>query len=658
MFPLYSLGNAIDSIKQEIRVQTKSGKPDDLLASYIQLGELYFDVKNNYTKALESYQIALEIARQENKPEIEAQILYRLGHVNHILGEYPTALGFLKQIEQLPDIQDKVLYPEVLDRIGNVYVDIGEYGKSSEYLLKALGIREINRDSLGIMNSLYSLGSNEFYQKDFEKSLYYYHKALDIARLNKEERWRFTCLAAIGGSLREQERYDEALEYLKESLLLAQEIDYQHGIGYAYLNMGITYHKSGQYVPALENLLKAEVLGRTLENTALEMNSLTAIGEVYQKQGNIAAAKGYLTKALGIAEGINSKRTKLEILENVAEIYKELGSINAAYSTLKEYIELNDALYNEERLKQKRELESQYMVQMQEFEIETFKREQERIRQIYVTTGITIGILVLILLWSLYSRYQIQIQHNEKLKSQNQVIQDENEKLYGSNTALEQFAYIVSHDLREPMRMIGAYASLLERRYKRVLDDRGREFIGFITDGVTRMNRLLKDLLDYSRLTTPNPIYEPTDLNHIVSNVIRTLGYTIEEKQATVHTTSFPTLAVIPSQIEQVFQNLIANAIKFHGERLPEVSILVEEKSDKYIFSIKDNGIGIPKEHQERIFQIFQRLHTREKYDGTGIGLAVCQKIIENHRGEIWVESQAGEGSTFSFSISKTLSNA
>jgi signal transduction histidine kinase len=231
-------------------------------------------------------------------------------------------------------------------------------------------------------------------------------------------------------------------------------------------------------------------------------------------------------------------------------------------------------------------------------------------------------------------------------------------ELERSNKELELFAYVASHDLQEPLRMVSSYTQLLERRYSAKLDDDAREFIAYAVDGATRMQRLINDLLEFSRVSTRGKPPEKTNVADILGNVRANLSVAIEESGAIVTNDLMPVVTVDPGQLGQVLQNLIGNGIKFRNGMRPHVHVRAVESPREWEFSVRDNGIGIEQQYFERIFVIFQRLHTAGDYQGTGIGLALCKRIIERHGGRIWVESTPNEGSTFSFTIPKLAHTA
>jgi PAS domain S-box-containing protein len=234
-------------------------------------------------------------------------------------------------------------------------------------------------------------------------------------------------------------------------------------------------------------------------------------------------------------------------------------------------------------------------------------------------------------------------------------LQQQKQDLARSNAELQQFAYVASHDLQEPLRMVTSYLELLERRYKGQLDSKADQFIDYAVDGAVRMQTLINALLSYSRIGSREPEFKPVNCADILQDVLTNLQVTIAENQALITYDPLPIVSGDRTQLTRLFQNILNNGIKFRREDIPQIHIGVKRFSDKWLFSIHDNGIGIDQQYADRIFVIFQRLHSRSAYPGTGIGLAICKKIVERHGGKLWLEPQSetnnGQGSTFHFTL-------
>jgi light-regulated signal transduction histidine kinase (bacteriophytochrome) len=245
--------------------------------------------------------------------------------------------------------------------------------------------------------------------------------------------------------------------------------------------------------------------------------------------------------------------------------------------------------------------------------------------------------------------------HKENLevlvKERTASLEETNRELARSNENLEQFAYVASHDLQEPLRIMSSYSQLLERRYRGKLDQDANEFIDFIVDAAARMQKLITDLLAFSRAGRESADLVMVDCNKLVRKLVTNMASTIESADGNVTYDRLPTILAHEASLTQLFQNLIGNALKFHGEQPPTIHLSARQAENEWVFSVRDNGIGIEPQYRERIFMIFQRLHPREKYPGTGIGLSICKKIVENLGGRIWVESEPEQGSTFIFTV-------
>lgn len=246
-------------------------------------------------------------------------------------------------------------------------------------------------------------------------------------------------------------------------------------------------------------------------------------------------------------------------------------------------------------------------------------------------------------------------QGEKLLQTANVELEQRAQALTGSNAELQKFAYVASHDLQEPLRTITSYSQLIHKRYGGKLDEKADRYLNFVADAAIRMQQLIEDLLNYSRVSTEERPLQRTDCAQILAQVLANLDAAIAQSKANVTWEPMPTLNAEPSQLMELFQNLISNAIKFQGVEPQRVHISAKLQGAEWVFCVRDNGIGIDQQYSERIFVIFQRLHTREQYRGTGIGLAICKRIIERHNGRIWLESQPGEGAAFFFTLPATI---
>jgi PAS domain S-box-containing protein len=239
----------------------------------------------------------------------------------------------------------------------------------------------------------------------------------------------------------------------------------------------------------------------------------------------------------------------------------------------------------------------------------------------------------------------------EALRQVNEKLQEQAEELAATNKDLEQFAYIASHDLQEPLRAVGGFLTLLQQRYRGRLDEKADSYINAAVEGATRMQALINGLLEYSRVGTRGNVPTPAPAGLALQEALENLQTLIQESGAVIAADPLPVVPADAAQLTHVFQNLIANAITFRSERTPEIQVGSRREDGAWLFWVRDNGIGIEPQYHERIFMIFQRLHTRTKYPGTGIGLSICKRIVERHGGKIWVESQPGQGATFYFTL-------
>lgn len=293
------------------------------------------------------------------------------------------------------------------------------------------------------------------------------------------------------------------------------------------------------------------------------------------------------------------------------------------------------------------------------------KEEESQRGQLIFSGGIVLNLIVFYLVYSAIAQethdrrkaenslQQLNQELEVRVQERTAELTEANTNLLHSNRELEQFAYVASHDLQEPLRAVNSYAQLLARKYEGNLDDKADKYLGYIREGATRMQQLITDLLELSRVGTRGRALQPTPCEPVLCRVLEHLQVAIAQSNAIITHDPLPIVMGDETQLIQLFQNLISNAIKFRREQPPQVHICAVQQNNEWVFSVRDNGIGIEAEYFDRIFLIFQRLHGRSEYPGTGIGLAVCKKIVERHGGRIWVESVPDEGTAFYFSLNR-----
>ncbi|MEW6497319.1 MAG: CHASE3 domain-containing protein [Cyanobacteriota bacterium] len=382
-------------------------------------------------------------------------------------------------------------------------------------------------------------------------------------------------------------------------------------------------------------------------------------------------------------------------VKTIAQQIKELEKLTAAYPSqqqqikrieplvvaklaeLKQTIDLRknrgfDAAVKTVLTHEGQQLMEQIREQFQQLQVENNQQFQQRLErrekdtrrlQYILSGGILLNLLAFYLVYraiqqEMIKRRQAEAslqQLNEELEYRVQErtaqLKDANANLIRSNQELEQFAYVASHDLQEPLRAVNSYAQLLARKYQGNLDAKADKYINYLVEGATRMQQLINDLLEFSRVGTRGKELGLIDCEKLLSQVLQNLKVAIAENNAVITHDSLPTVMGDETQLLQLFQNLISNAIKFRREEPPQVHISVQQGEKEWRFAVRDNGIGMESEYFDRIFTIFQRLHSKSEYPGTGIGLAVCKKIVERHGGRIWVESQLGSGTGFYFTL-------
>ena len=628
-----------------------------------------------YKEAIEQYVKAIQITDVIKYPDEKALLLLRIGRSYQRLTDYPNAQDYFAQFLHLaPSTALAHEQGRVLGYLASIYNEIGDFEKSMDYQLKALRFSELNKDSLGIARSLYDLGTLFYYQEKYETSLKYYRQSMTICERLDNKKSLYSCNAAIGSAYLELDSLEKALEHNFKSLEIAKRQKIRSGEGYAINNIGANYLALGQFDLAQTYLDEAIKIQQEVGDIWGQIGTLMNLGDLAIEKNQINLAIYHFQNGLELSKEIHARTREVDLYELLANAYQELGEFQQANTAFKKHISLKDELVNEKSLQALGARKTQYEIQKRENEIKLLKKENELLakdKEIkilydkYFSTIVSVVILLSFLGILLY-RIRSQKRMNRKLEEKNNQIYQQNKQLEFTNGELKKFAYIASHDLKAPLRSIGSFTGLLRRRYGRQFDSTAQEYMQFIIDGAKRMDQLLNDLLAYSNIEKlayskdkNTRLEDWLDTRSSIREALANLSYSINEHKADIHVNerAMPRLRANPTHMTQLFQNIIANGIKFKGLHTPAISIDCKSDDKMHTFSIQDNGIGIESAYKDKIFEMFSRLNGVEDYEGTGIGLATCKKIIEHHGGEIWVESELGKGSTFFFTIPVKYSN-
>ena len=549
----------------------------------------------------------IQIAEELNQVEYRAWAHYHQGIIHRITENFSASLEETEKALQLFSLLNHEQgMAKAHGNIGNVYWSKGNYAEALSNYFAALKINEVISDKVGIANSYNNIGIVYFDRGSYPEALSNSFAALKIREELGDQQGIAMCLNNVASIYKNQNKLSEALSKHLAAQKLFEQIGDQPNLAHSYNNTGDIYRILENYSEALTNHLLGLRISEELNLQELISFSLTLIGKTYLELKEYAKAKESLIKALEIAEEINSKTEIKNALKTNYELNKATGDSLTALTYYEQYVEAEKEFNNEEIAGTIANLQFGYQIE---------KKEQEA----------------------------------KLLKEKNEEVQLYADKLENSNNALKQFANVASHDLREPLRMISSYMTLLEKTLQDI-NPQQTQFIAFVTDGAKRMEQLIHDLLRLAKVDA-NPQIETVSLNDIVKEISSNLEVLTKEKNAQIVCGDLPMVKADRTQMLQLFQNIIANGIKYNENLQPAINIDCVESKEEIKISISDNGIGIPEQYREKVFQLFQRIKTAKEYSGTGLGLAICKKIVDGMNGSIQVEDNPTGGTIFKISL-------
>ena len=612
--------------------------------------DILFDKAEKLYKA-EDYDAALELYQQLiNESEnltCQAFLYYRLGKINTYLSAYALAINnYQKALDLINLNPNQSSGVKTISGLAFAYSKLGEFEKAYDLELEALKEGELKGSEKTISRSRYQLGGYALNLKRYQNALEHYLAVEQIMKSDTLNTKHISLYIGIGCAYLELNELEDAIKYLKESERLSKKFRRDGSRTYAIGNLAVAYTKMQKYDVALNYFNESLELQHSLGDQEGIIGMKLELGRLWVSRENYIRAEHILLEATGLAKSVGSMTKLLDCYEGLTNLFKESKQLEKAYDNLEKYTKLKDELLNEESLRRIENQKTIYESERKEAEIAQLKKiqlERELNDRLEMAVIFTVTLLLLLGLF-LY----------DKLRKKNISLELISEKLEEKNVELAHFAYVASHDLKAPLRTISSFTNLLERRYITNLDSAALEYMEYIHRGVHQMKNLLDDLLNYSRVDQSDA--KRVDINslELFNTAIENLKVEIDQKDAQIifENEHFPQLQVVPSQIIQLLQNLLGNALKFVRDEKPIVIINWNNLGDTYYrFQIKDNGIGIDPNFSAKIFDMFTRLHNQLEYDGTGIGLATCRKIVESYSGKIWVESEVGKGASFYFTL-------
>ena len=624
------------------------------------LGQDLLKKNQEFDKAVNIFKTAYEFGNAQkisNENFLDITIGYGIALYKN--GDIQNSYSIL--LEVLPKINPSKLKlrAEINQIIGMTQVFKNKFTEGYKYQMDALKYYIDIADSIGMMSVHFDLGANFGTQGQSELALKYYERGIAIAKSINDVKMIILGNTALGNTWASLKDYEKALKYINESIELAKEIEDEEELAWASVNAGHTLGLLNRFDEAEFFLKQAYDLSFIIGNKLLTAYSLEQMSDLHLKQNHLDEALLSLDESYNLFEELGQISNVKSATKKYAEIYYQQKKFAKYKEYTDKYISLKDSIFSNEMMETMSSLRQDFEIHKieRENEIALITKDQElTIANSYTTMSITCGAIIISLLFLIlmYSRNRAAFEKNEILEAKNDEIIRQNQILADSNRDLEKFAYIISHDLKEPLRNINGFTKLLLRELKQYdTKENIFEYASFITNGTKQMSDLLNGLLDYSKIGVDRSEKELANLGNIASQVKNSLKIQLDEKKCDVKINALPNILCRPTQLTQVFQNLIANSIKFGNKEGNLITVSAKELDNEYQFSIQDQGIGIDAEYQKDIFVVFKRLHNRGTYSGSGIGLATCKKVVEDHGGRIWVKSEKGEGACFFFTLPK-----
>ncbi|MEM9917093.1 MAG: ATP-binding protein [Bacteroidota bacterium] len=638
----------LDAIHQLRQLGERAEKNSDFSRLYMtwrELGRLYQQNKQ-YPLARKVLEDALEVAEKHiGGKEEKLFIFYDLALNYQYEERYKLAQDFFYRIiESCSAEESPQLLEDGYQGLGSLYFHIGDYEKALEFYTQSLKYCRLREYLPGMVKNLCLISQTYLELENFDFALSQIREAQQLSNKLDDTVLRGDVYYKFGSILEKRLNTTRAIAKYLEALHLFESAEEAEKIATTLLKIGVLYNNSNRRNLSLEYFTRLEPFKYQLNPERFALLYF-CYGEIWTHQGKADEAIKAFKECLAICKANGLKEQSQKAHHELFELYHDEESFDVALTHLERFVNLNDSIYDARKIQQITQLQFKYDLERSEKAIHALQLQQNRLMLIGFTIIAIAAIIGLSFIW------RMRVRNNMALRKKNAEIKSQNTKLQESNVFLKQFAYVAAHDLKEPLRNIGSFINLLQKRYGGQFNEEAREYMGFVTNGAKRMNSLLVDLLEYSRISSEEAVREPLNIREVVEEICNNLKGQIDSKQANVYCSpGMPEIPMSRLHLTQLLQNLISNALKF-SENAPVIRINAYQRDGQIILNVKDNGIGINKEFEHKVFNLFQVLDKRKHYEGTGIGLTICKNIVDKYDGQIWFDSRLGEGTTFFVSI-------
>lgn len=666
------LQEATDARSQNLEKAVKLSKEVIQLSNQNNLLELkaeaqllicsMYNSEMNYDSLYQYCQAARLFFEKENNQEKMAWTLQRSGIVEDMLGDRKKAKAtFEKSLAIFESLDNKEGIAYCLSDLGVIHTFDGEYIKASKFYIRALRIFENYGNNIGMARVLSSLGFFYKRQSQNRKAEEYFMLALEKAEEANDKYWMGMSLMGLTKMHRQNEKFEEAFQYNERLIQLSQSLKSNYLFLDGRNNQAFLLYDLGRYDESITAAFSALDLMQTQNRKHSKSIIHNLLAKNYIQQNKLNQAFSFLEKVTISPDVSKSDRAIAYSTETL--YWEKKGNFQKAFESQRKYIRLKNELSKKERSIAISRLESSYQLGQKQSEINLLNEKnelQEQVlqkRNILLITVVGLSLLVITLLYrNYYFKQQLNKNLESKISERTQDLEKAKTKLEASNEELKKFAHLTSHDLREPLRNIFGFFHLLEKRKSNLTEATTQEYINLAKKNAIQMNNLIEDIVTYTQVHETKEITEMVDLNEVVKEVRLNLNDLIVSKNATIFANNLPTIPAVYSEMYKIFEQLIHNGLKFNQSDAPSIRIESLQNDMEHCISIQDNGIGIEQEYFDKIFEMFGRLHNRAQYEGSGIGLATCKKIIDKYGGKIYVQSNIGENSTFIFTLPKRFS--